>query len=165
MTWTSKVLTVSQNSLDHSSEGSKGRRRPTRAEENLRAALGARKGDQRGRDVVVDDLLILPLELLDEAPGQRRVGSPMLHTVRTDDVHGVEFGAGARRDARGASKEHLIDGTTRDADDESLTGLPGLGDVVIVLILLNGVFDTIGQPEQREFSKRTEVSHAEVVRQ
>ncbi len=85
--------------------------------------------------------------------------------VAANDVHDHQFGAGLRRDARCPAHQGLRLRPTCDGDDDTFARLPGVGDLVLFTILLQRRVDLIGEPQQRQFAQRREVSTPEVVGQ
>ena len=56
----------------------------------------------------------------------------------------------AMRDAR---RTRVSDsGPARDGDDNTFARLPGVGDLVLFAVLLEGRVDLVGQPQQRQFA-------------
>ena len=85
--------------------------------------------------------------------------------VAANDVDDHQLGAGPRRDARCPAHQGFRFWPTRDGDDNTFARLPGVGDLVLFAVLLEGRVDLVGQPQQRQFAQRREVSTPEVVRQ
>ena len=111
--------------------------------------------------------MVGPAERLHEEPLRREgalVGAG--EAVGPGDVHGEQVAAaGPGGDPRRAADERLALGATGERDDHPLPGLPGAGDVVLLAVLLEGVVDPVGGPEQRQLAQGVEVAGPEVVRQ
>ena len=54
-------------------------------------------------------------------------------------------------------------GTASDGNDDAFARLPGVGDLVLFAIFLQRRVDLVGQPQQRKFAQRRQVSAPEVV--
>ena len=115
--------------------------------------------------VVPEHLVEGPAQLFGEgALGRQHLGvgfaQPLLHV----DVHGEQLSAaGARGDPRAPAEQGFTLGPARQGDHHSLAGLPLAVDVVFGPVVLQGVVDLVGQPEQGEFAQRGEVAQPEVV--
>ena len=137
------------------------------AEHDLGGVDAARELQQRGRDVVADDVVEGAAEVLDEGAldGQllgRGGGQP----VAAGDVDGEDLAAGALGGhPGGAADERAALGAAGEADDDALAGLPGGADVVLAAVLLEVLVDPVGDPEQGQLAQRGEVAGAEVVGQ
>ncbi len=135
------------------------------AEHQLGGVGRAGEVQQRNRDVVADDGVVTAAEALDELPlrGERaRVG--VGEAVGPGDVDGQQrAAAGAVRDPGGATDQCLPLGPAGQGDDDPLTGLPDLVDLVLRPVALQALVDASGQPEQRQLPQGGEVSDAEVV--
>ncbi len=139
----------------------------SRAEDDLGGVLGSREVDQRPRDVVAVDAPVFAPELLDEPalgghPRHRRLVAGRQAGVR-DHVHADQLALGPLGDAGCPAHEVIRVGRTGQGDDDPLAGLPRPGDAMTVAVLVQGVVDPVGDPQQRQFTQRRQVARPEVV--
>ena len=137
------------------------------AEHELGGVLGAGEGEQGLGDVVAEQLVVGAAERLDE---QALRGECLMagagEAVGPGDVHGEQVAAGCPGgDPGGAADQGLALGAAGQRDDDPLAGLPGAGDVVLLAVLLQGVVDPVGGPQQGQLAQGVEVAGPEVVRQ
>ena len=136
-----------------------------RAEHQLRAPLGAREVDEGCRDVVAHNFVVGAAELFQQLRWAARWSSsafgarPSPTTTRTP--RSSPLVRVAMRAARRMSASPL--GAPGDRDDNTLTCLPRVSHAVIGQVLLQRVFDPVGDPQQCELAKRAEVARSEVV--
>ena len=119
------------------------------------------------RDIVADDLVVGPAEVLhqDPLPGQVRrvrVGEP----VGAHHVHSEQVGPGvAGGDPGRPADERVALRAAGQRDDDPFPGFPGGVDAVFAAVAVELLVDLFGQPEQRELAQRGEVADPEVVAQ
>ena len=76
-----------------------------------------------------------------------------------------QLAARAVGDAGGPPDEVVGAGRAGDGDDDPLPRLPRLGDAVALAVLLQGVVDAVGHPQQGQLAQRRQVAGPEVVGQ
>ena len=69
----------------------------------------------------------------------------------------------AARDARRPADQLLAAGRAGERDDDPLARLPGVGDAVGLHVVLEGLVDPVGDPQQRQLAQGGEVAGPEVV--
>ena len=74
-----------------------------------------------------------------------------------------ELALGALGDAGGPAHEVIRVGRTGQGHDDPLAGLPRPRDAVTVAVLVQGVVDPVGHPQQGQFTQRRQVARPEVV--
>ena len=79
------------------------------------------------------------------------------------DVHAEQLAVGPLGDAGGPPDEVVAAGRAGEGHDHPLAGLPRLGDAVALAVLLEGVVDPVGHPQQRQLAEGAEVAGPEVV--
>ena len=109
------------------------------AEDQLGGILGTGERQQRLGDVFAEQLVIGPAERLDQKP--LGCEGPLVcsgEPVGSGDVDGEQVtAAGPGGDPCGSADQRLAFGATGECDDDSLTGLPRAGDVVLLAVLLS----------------------------
>ena len=80
-------------------------------------------------------------------------------------MHDHQLGARLRRDARCPAHQRLRLRSAGDGDDDAFARFPGVGDLVVVAVLLQRRVDLVGEPQQRQLAQRGQVALAEVVGQ
>ncbi len=135
------------------------------AEDELCRVLGTGECDERVGRVVADDLVVAATQIGEQLAMHRHpiVTAGGAEAIRAPHVHAQQFGARSFRHARSATDEVLGRRCAGDRDDEAFTGFPGTLDAVLVAVLQQFVVDSVGDPQQGEFSQRAQVSCSEVV--
>ncbi len=137
----------------------------TGPEDELRGVLRSGEGDERLGGVVADDLVVATTEIGEQLAvcGDPIVTSGGAEAVAAPDVHAEQLGAGPLGHSGGATDEMFGRRCAGDRDDQSFTGFPRTLDAVLVAVLEQFVVDPVGDPQQGEFSQRTQVPGSEVV--
>jgi len=92
-------------------------------------------------------------------------GSDAGEAVAAQDVQHHQLAAGPGCDSAGAPDQGLALRAAGDRDDHPFAGFPGVGDLFLGAIALQGDVDLVGHPQQGQFAERGEVAGAEVVGQ
>ena len=135
------------------------------AEDELRGVLGAGEVDEGGGHVAAGGLVVEAAQLLEQAALVAHVPVVGHEPVVRSHVDAQQLAAGPGGDAGGPADEVVGAGRAGDGDDDPLAGLPRLGDAVPLAVLLEGVVDPVGHPQQRQLAQRRQVAGAEVVGQ
>ncbi len=123
---------------------------PAGAEHQLRRVLRAGEVEQRGRDVLADDVVITAAKAFHQRPLSReglwvRAGE----TVGPGDVHGKQVGAlAAVSDPDGPADQGVPLGATGERDHHPFTGFPGTGDAVLRAVPVELLVHLVGYPQQ-----------------
>ena len=146
---------------------SRHRGRGGRAEDDLGGVLGSSEVDERAGDVVAGDAPVFATELLDESalgghPLRRRVVARRQAGVG-HHVDADELALGPLGDAGRPAHEVIRVGRAGQGDDDALACLPRPRDAVAVSVLVQGVVDPVGDPQQGQFTQRRQVARPEVV--
>ena len=167
MTWTSMSPDAPDHRVDRPSPGSARHQRDRGvAPSTIWVACSARaKSDQGGGDVVADDLVVRAAEVVEQCAVrvEQLAGAarPGRRSAATCTPRRSPCGRAAMRAARRISV--LAAGRAGDGDDDPLAGLPGVVDAVGVQVVLQGLVDLVGEPQQGQLAQRGEVADPEVV--
>ena len=167
MTWTSTSRGLADHSVDHRALRQLGPTRALRrAEDDLRAVLGAGEAHEGIGDVGAGHLGVAASELLE----QRAMAFEELlvrcgEAVGAAHVDADQLGLRAGGQASASPHEPVAVGRTGEGDDDTLAGLPRRGDAVPLPVLLQALVDAVRDPQQRQLAQCAEVADPEVVGQ
>ncbi len=140
---------------------------PAGSEHQLGGVLRAGEVQQRGRDVVTDDVVVGAAEAFHQRPlvGEC-LGVRPGQSVGAGDVHREQVGAlAAVGDPDRPTDQRVALGPTGESDDDPFPGFPGAGYSVFGPVPVELFVDLVRDPQQRDLPQRGEVAHPEVVRQ
>ena len=140
------------------------------AEHDLGGVLRAGEIDEGRGDVVARHPAVLAAQLLEQvALGRHHGGVGLARAGRQaavgDDVHADQVALGPRRHPRRPPHEVVGVGRAGEGDDDALARLPRPGDAVALAVVLQGLVDLVGDPQQGQLAQRREVPRPEVVAQ
>ena len=118
------------------------------AQYQLGGILGAGELQQRVGNVVSDDLVVGAAQGLDKLSLGSQVGWVGAgEPVGAGDVHRKKLPPGRSScDARGASDQRLAFGSAGQGHDDAFAGLPGLLNLVLLAVQLQGLVDLVCSP-------------------
>ena len=139
-----------------------------RSEHDLGGVLRSGEVDQRRGDVVAGHLAVLAAELLEQPAllGDglcRLLVAPGRESGVGDDVDADQLALRPLGDACRAADEVIRPGRPGQGDHDAFARLPRAGDAVALAIVLEGVVDAVGDPEQGQLAQRRQVARPEVV--
>ena len=136
------------------------------AEDELRRVLGGGELHEGGGDVGSGHLVELATDVLEQlAVLIEQLGGRTGETFFPADVDAEQLAVGALGDAGGTPNQRLGARCSGDGDDDTLPGLPRLGDPVTLAILLEADVDLVGDPQQSKLAQGAEIAGSEVVGQ
>ncbi len=80
-------------------------------------------------------------------------------------MHHLQLRTRPGRDPAGPTDQRLALAAAGDGDHDALTGLPGVGDLLLRAVATQRHVDLVCQPQQRELAQRRQIAGAEVVAQ
>ena len=140
---------------------------PRDAQHDLGGVDPAREGQQRGRDVVADDVVEGAAEVLDEgALDGEFLGRGGGQPVAAGDVDGHDLAAGALLGEPGGPPDQGPPlGAAGQADDDPLARAPDPRHLVLAAVRVEVLVDPVRHPQQRQLPQGGQVAGPEVVRQ
>ena len=141
-------------------------RAPAGSHDDLRRVQGPCRVEKRGADVSADDLVVRAAELVEQlALLLEQGGAGRRKAVLRDHVDADEVALRALRNPCGAADQALTVGRAGQRDEDTLAGLPRVGDPVPRPVVREGLVDPVPDPGERELAERRQVARPEVVRE
>ena len=123
--------------------------------------------EQRGRDVVAEDLVVTAAHALDEgALAGQLLGARSGQAVAAGDVDGEQVRVlGPGGDAGRAAQQRVALPSAAEGHHDAFPGLPRHRDVMVGAVAVELLVDLVGQPDERDLAQGGEVADPEVVGQ